>query len=74
MLSMDSRTAGAMGFDGAVLINRSFYIGMYGRGLFGTPHYSIYGRDSLVNIDKASTFFHTGLLVGANFRAEKPIH
>ena len=74
MLSMDSKTAGAMGFDGAVLINRSFYIGMYGRGSFGTPSYSIYKNDSIGNTSKASTFIHMGMIIGANFMAEKPVH
>ena len=74
MMSLDNKVAGAAGFDGAVLINRSFYLGFYGRGSFGTPHYDIYSTDTLRNIEKASTFFHTGLIIGANFMANKPIH
>ncbi len=74
LLSLDGKVAGAAGFDGAVLLNRSFYVGFYGRGSFGSPEYDFLSSDSTSNIEKASTFFHTGLIVGVNFAADKPIH
>ncbi|MCK5847043.1 MAG: hypothetical protein KAG84_06375 [Bacteroidales bacterium] len=74
LLALDSKLSGGIGFDGAVLINRSFYMGFYGRGNFGSPTYTLLSIDSTKNIDKSSVFFHSGVIVGANFMAEEPIH
>ena len=67
-----------LGIDGAVLINRRFFIGFYGRGLTTMPtyEYSIYDKDSSSNITAThrGMFFHGGLLLGYVFLPEKPIH
>ena len=74
LLSADNKTIGAIGMDGAVLLNRSIYMGLYGRGTFGSPSYEFLSADSTYNIKKASMFFHSGLIIGVNFTPEKPIH
>lgn len=67
-----------IGGDGAVLINRSFYIGFYGKGLTTTPkfNYNYYKKDSLANIsaNKRLAFGHGGLFIGYIFQPEKAIH
>ena len=67
-----------LGFDGAVLINKRFFLGIYGRGLATLPsyEYKYYDIDSSTNISTThrGMFFHGGLLLGYVFFPEKPIH
>jgi len=67
-----------IGGEGAVLINRSFFIGLYGRGSVTMPSYTYtyyserYANE--VSVNKKVSFGHGGLMFGAIFNAEKPIH
>jgi len=74
LLSMDGKTSGALGMDGAVLLNRSIYLGLYGRGTFGSPSYDIISADSNSNLEKSSSFIHGGFIIGVNFVPERPVH
>ena len=77
-MNVDQSFGLVMGGEGAVLINNSFYIGFYGRGLATMPLYSgTFYVDSLsanVNIDRRLVFGHGGLFVGFILSPDKPIH
>ena len=67
-----------MGGEGAVLINRSFFIGFYGRGLITMPTYTYtyYNPKFSKNMDvsQRAILGHGGLLIGYVFNPTKPIH
>ena len=65
-----------MGGDGAVLFNRSFYVGGYGRGLVTqlTYEYSKFGSLGFREYSEQAAFGHGGLLVGYVFNPTKPFH
>lgn len=67
-----------MGGEGAVLFNKSFFIGMYGKGLTTLPLYEFEQYSPLVGANvsyaKRAGFGHGGLLIGAIFQPQKPIH
>jgi hypothetical protein len=67
-----------LGIDGAVLINQSFFVGIYGRGLATMPtyNYTFYNKDSSSNISAThrGLFYHGGLLLGYVFYPNKPFH
>ncbi len=67
-----------LGAEGAVLINRSFFVGFYGRGLTTLPFYtysyysSAYGDN--IELTQRGMFGHGGLLIGYVFTPTKPVH
>jgi len=67
-----------MGGEGAVLINRSIFIGFYGRGSATMPSFSYsYYSESLnkeLSVNRKAAFGHGGLMFGAIFNPTKPIH
>ena len=67
-----------MGGEGAVLFNRSFYVGLYGRGLTtqSTYEYAKYSPVLQRNIfyEQRAAFGHGGLLIGAVIHPTKPVH
>jgi hypothetical protein len=67
-----------LGGEGAVLINRSFFVGLYGRGLTTLPlyTYTYYSSNGAKNIEimQRGAFGHGGLLIGYVFAPTKPIH
>ncbi len=67
-----------IGGELAALINRSFYIGFYGKNLVTFPAYSFtyYDTASKANeaTDSRGIFFHGGLLVGGVIFPKAPIH
>ena len=67
-----------LGGEGAVLLNRSFFVGLYGRGLTTLPFYtySYYsaGYGNNIELTQRGVFAHGGLLVGYVFNPTKPIH
>ena len=67
-----------MGGEGAVLINRSFFVGFYGSALLTMPAYSYtYHSDVLLNdvsVNRKAAFAHGGLMFGAVFNPTNPIH
>ena len=76
--NIDNEFGLMIGGEGAVLINRSFFIGFYGRALATAPKYSFTYYNSSDNteitVDRNVAFGHGGLLVGAIFNATKPMH
>ena len=66
------------GMDLAVLLNRSFYFGIYGRGMASFPTYqfdvAIIDSNQNETIDTRAMFLHGGLIVGGIFMPNKPIH
>ena len=73
--SVNGDLALMMGGEGAVLINRSFYVGFYGRGLTTQPTYqyskfdSRFGRNILKT--QRAAFGHGGLIIGGGYCAKK---
>lgn len=65
-----------MGGEGAMLFNRKFYIGLYGRGLTTLPKYEFNNSsfNNIFNIERRGVMGHGGLLIGTIFMPEKPIH
>jgi hypothetical protein len=67
-----------MGGEGAVLINRSFFIGLYGSGLTTMPSYTYtYYSDTYskeYNVNRKAAFAHGGLMFGVVFNATNPVH
>jgi len=65
-----------MGGEGAVLINRSFFIGFYGSGLTTMPSYTYtyYIDTNSFSVNRKAAFAHGGLMFGAVFNATNPIH
>ncbi len=67
-----------IGGEGAVLINRSFFIGFYGSGLVTMPSYTYtYYSDinsNNISVNRKAAFGHAGLMFGAIFHATNPIH
>jgi len=66
-----------IGIDGAVLINQSFYVGIYGRALATTPSYTyeVYSdNNKTFNLTRNAFLGHGGLLVGYIFSPNSPIH
>ncbi len=64
-----------MGGEGAVIFNRKFYFGIYGRGLTTLPNYNYDNSTSgKVHIERRGMFGHGGLLVGYIFSPTNPIH
>ena len=66
-----------LGLDGAVLINRSFFMGIYGRALVTAPSYNYISFDSdkkKVEMNQNAFFGHGGLLIGYVFAPTRPIH
>lgn len=66
------------GLDLAVLMNKSFYFGLYGRALLSFPEYDFeyYNSDTNTNLS-ANThgfFTHGGIIIGGIFYPNKPIH
>ena len=76
--SIDNEFGLLLGFDGAVLINQSFFVGIYGRGLATMPtyNYTFFDKDSAANINAThrGVFYHGGLLLGYVFYPNKPFH
>ncbi len=67
-----------MGGEGAVLFNKSFYVGLYGRGLTTMPTYN-YSRYSPslgqnISYQQRAMFGHGGLLIGAILNPSQPFH
>ena len=65
-----------VGGEGAVLFNRKFYIGLYGRILSTLPRYEYINSNfgNRYNIQRMGSFEHGGLLLGYVFMPKKPIH
>ncbi len=67
-----------MGGEGAVLFNRSFYVGAYGRGLTTLSNYNYYQYSYVLQrnvlISQQASFGHGGLLIGSVFYPTNPIH
>jgi hypothetical protein len=74
----DGNFASYFGGEGAVIFNRSFYMGFYGKGVMPTNEYTfnhyISAFDKAVEETRYSVFGHGGFLVGGIFNAEKPYH
>ena len=67
-----------MGGEGAVLLNRSFYLGFYGKGLTTLPTYYYNEYSPILNTNisrtKSAVFGHGGLMIGYIIHPEKPLH
>lgn len=67
-----------MGLDLAVLINKSFYIGIYERNLLSFPEYNFnyYNSDTNINIETTTRgfFAHGGIIIGGVIFPNKPLH
>jgi len=67
-----------IGGEGAVLINRLFFIGFYGSGLTTMPSYTYTYHDenssNTYTVDRKAAFAHGGLMFGTVFNPTNPIH
>ena len=64
-----------LGGEGAVLLNKRFYIGFYGRGLTTMPNYAFdHSFKNRLNIEQRGVLGHGGLLLGYIFNPNSPIH
>ncbi len=76
--SVSNNTSLNLGLDIAVLMNRSFYFGIYARTLLSFPEYNFdyYNSDTNINLAVSSRgiFAHGGMIIGANFFPNKPVH
>jgi len=74
--SIENNFAFILGGEGAVLLNRKLYIGLYGRALVTLPKYKFKNPDfgNRLNIQRRGILDHGGLLLGYVFMPTKPIH
>jgi len=67
-----------MGLDLAVLMNKSFYIGIYERNLLSFPEYNFnyYNSDTNINLEATTRgfFAHGGIIIGGVFFPNNPLH
>ncbi len=75
---ISDKTGFNMGVDMAVLMNQSFYFGIYGRTLLSFPEYNFEYYESDTNINITATrrafFTHGGIIIGGIFYPNKPLH
>ena len=64
-----------IGGEGAILLNRKFYIGFYGRGLATLPKYEFEeSTNNNFDVERRGVMGYGGLVIGTIFKPTKPIH
>lgn len=75
---LDGNVVHQIGIQGAVLLNQSLYMGLYGQGMTSFPKYDITYYNELAGQNYSETmrlaFLHGGLIVGGVVRPNHPIH
>jgi len=76
--SADGNFSLMMGGDIAAIFNRSFYIGLYGRGLTTMPNYKYLRYSAILGqnipVEERAMFGHGGLIVGVVLSPTSPVH